>query len=50
MTKQQAIQALNDQWVQGDIDADDYEVERLAIEYAHGEAMSAADERQGGVA
>lgn len=50
MSKLEAIQALNDQFMQGDIDADAYEVERMAIEYAHGEAMSAADEQKGAVA
>jgi len=46
MSKQEAIAALNDQWAQGDIDADEYELERRAIDYAHGEAMSAQDDRR----
>ncbi len=45
MDKQQAIAELNDQFMQGDMDSDEYEMERAAIEYAHGEAMSAQDER-----
>ncbi len=47
MSYADAIAALNDQFAQGDVTPDVYEVERMAIEYAHGEAMSAADERQG---
>ncbi len=45
MSYSEAIAALNDQWAQGDIDADEYEVERLGIEYAAEQAASARDER-----
>ncbi len=45
MSKEQAIAELNAQWAAGDMDSDEYELERAAIEYAHGEAMSAQDER-----
>ncbi len=45
MDKQQAIAALNAEYAAGDITPDQYELERAAIEYAHGEAMSAQDER-----
>lgn len=47
MSYDEAIQELNDQWAQGDIDADDYEVERLGIQYAYEQAMSAQDEMMG---
>ena len=45
MTYQQARQALDAAYRRGDIDADTWEAEREALEYAHGEAMSAQDER-----
>ena len=43
MSYQQAIQALNDQWAQGDIDADVYAEERQRIDYEHGEQQSAME-------
>ncbi len=46
MSRDEAIAALNDQFAQGDIDPDQYELERLAIEYAHGEQQSAMDDRR----
>ena len=45
MDKQAVMQAYREQYEAGEIDADDYEVALLGIEYAHGEAMSANDER-----
>jgi len=45
MTYQQARQALDAAYRRGDIDADTWEAEREALEYAHGEAMRALDER-----
>ena len=45
MTYQQARQALDAAYRRGDIDADTWQAERDALEYAHGEAQSANDER-----
>ncbi|MDX1466103.1 MAG: hypothetical protein R3215_10425 [Halomonas sp.] len=46
MSYQQAINELNDQFAQGDIDADVYAEERQRIEYEHGEQQSAMDDRR----
>jgi hypothetical protein len=45
MSYAEAMAALDAQWAAGDMDADEYECELAALEYAHGEAMSAQDER-----
>lgn len=47
MSYAEAIAALNDQWAQGDMDSDEYEIERLGIEYAAEQAASARDEAMG---
>lgn len=44
MTFQQARQALDAAYQRGDIDADTWQHEREALEYAHGETQSAQDD------
>ncbi|QFT84927.1 hypothetical protein FIU88_08060 [Halomonas sp. THAF12] len=43
MSYEQAIAALNDQWSQGDMDSDEYALERERLDYERGEMMSAQD-------
>jgi len=45
MTRDEMIQDARERYDAGEYDADEYEVALLGIEYAHGEAMSAQDER-----
>lgn len=45
MDKAQAMQAYREQYEAGEIDADEYEVALLGIEYAAEQAASAQDER-----
>ena len=40
MSYEQALQALREQRERGEIDAEQYELQRQGLEYAHGEAMS----------
>ncbi len=47
MSKEQAIAELNAQWAAGDMDSDEYEMERWRIEYAAEQAASAQDEAMG---
>lgn len=47
MTYQQARQALDAAYRRGDIDADTWEAEREALEYAHEQAQSAQDDEMG---
>ena len=44
MSYEQAIAALNAQWAAGDMDSDEYALERDRIDYEHGEMMSAQDD------
>ena len=44
MDKAEEMQAYREQYEAGEIDADDYEVALLGIEYQYGEAMSAQDD------
>lgn len=44
MTREQALQAARELYRAGELSADEYELERMSIEYAHGEAQTAADE------
>lgn len=47
MDKVQAMQACREQYERGEIDADEYEVALLGIEYAAEQAASARDEQMG---
>ncbi|MDX1465570.1 MAG: hypothetical protein R3215_07725 [Halomonas sp.] len=46
MSRDEAIAVLNDQWAQGDMDSDQYHMERQRIEYEHGEQQSAMERQE----
>lgn len=46
MDYETALQALRDAYRSGDMTADEYEAERMALDYAHGEACSAMDDER----